>query len=144
MARKRVERRKAERRTTPPMVIQEHCETICKPVDEKLEDIWSDVKSKTPNRVFWIIVSGLAFLSVVILGGMLWSFGGTLSNLDKSVSVTNANLSAVNQSINYNATNIKELKDQVKDNLMVIDKKFEKLDEKIDSFHSNNKKGGKY
>lgn len=144
MAKKQAERRKAERRTTPPMV--KHCETICKPVDEKLDDIWVDVKNKTSNKVFWIISSALAFVSVVLLGGMLWSFKDTLADLNKTTAVTNANLITINQSINSNADNLKELKGQVKDNIQYIERKFEKLDGRIETLHNNGTlkgKGGK-
>jgi len=56
-----------ERRMEPP-----NCSVPCPPLDKKLNDIWSCVKSKTPQKLFYWVVGGLIFFTVVIIGGAQW------------------------------------------------------------------------
>jgi len=63
------------------------CEVPCKPVDEKLTTVWECVKSKVSQKLFFWAFGGLAFFSVVIIGGAQWKIVASISKIDTNVKV---------------------------------------------------------
>jgi hypothetical protein len=51
------------------------CETICKPVDDKLEDLLSNVQSRPSSTVFYLLLTALGSFSLVLLS-FLWGLRG--------------------------------------------------------------------
>jgi len=71
-----------ERRMEPP-----NCTVPCAPLDKKLNDIWTCVKSKTPQRLFYWVVGGLIFFTVVIIGGAQWQIVAKVGVISTDVKV---------------------------------------------------------
>jgi len=130
-------RRIHERRTTPPMA---SCEVICEPVDKKLDAIWDSVKTKTSMKLFYWCIGALAFFSVVLLGGMLWSFKDTLADLKTTAAVNATRISSINDSITRVGGEVKEVQTQVTAQSSSLERKFEKIENKIDYLHNSERR----
>lgn len=79
-----VERRSGlERRSTPPAT----CAVPCQAIDQKLSKIEACVASKTPQRLFYWAVGGIAAFVVLVIGGAQWKMAASISDIDTNVKV---------------------------------------------------------
>ncbi|KXH69836.1 MAG: hypothetical protein AM326_01815 [Candidatus Thorarchaeota archaeon SMTZ-45] len=79
-----VERRSGrERRSVPPAT----CSVPCKPIDDKLHEIELCVRSKTPQRLFYWAVGGIATFVVLVIGGAQWKLVDAIKEIDTNVKV---------------------------------------------------------
>jgi len=81
---KGVERRSGEeRRTVPPAT----CAVPCRAIDDKLTKIENCVKSKTPQKLFYWAVGGIAAFVVLVIGGAQWKMVDSIADIDTNVKV---------------------------------------------------------
>jgi hypothetical protein len=83
-----------ERRQNPPTT----CAVPCKPIDDRLREVMSlmetkfqqlmsCVKSKVSAKLFFWAFGGLAFFTVVVIGGFQWKILDKVSAINTSVQV---------------------------------------------------------
>ncbi len=88
---KGVERRSGtERRTVPPTT----CAVPCKPIDDKLQAIEKCVMSKTPQKLFFWAVGGIAAFVVLVIGGAQWKIVDSVSEIRTDVKVMQVTVEA--------------------------------------------------
>jgi len=91
-----VERRSGkERRTVPPAT----CSVPCKPIDDKLSAIEECVKSKTPQKLFYWAVGGIAAFVVLVIGGAQWKIVEKVNKIDTNVQVMQVTVNATQQGL---------------------------------------------
>lgn len=124
------DRRQHERRTTPPMA----CETICKPVDDKLDEIWEGVKSRPTTLTFYLILSGFGALLIVLLG-FLWSMKGEITTVGNQSLTLLGNVEVVKTQLNANAQTLQTFTTLIDRENQRQDSRIQRLEDRIESLH---------
>ena len=96
------ERRSGEdRRVNPPVT----CTVPCKPMDDKLNSIWNCLKGKVSQTLFLWLMGGMAFFTIVIMGGAQWAMVAKISDIGTDVKVMKVTVDATKDNLsNHMAT----------------------------------------
>ena len=63
------------------------CEVPCKPVDDKLAEIWGGIRSKASIRLVLTLFGIIFGFCVVVLGGFQWQIYEKVSNINTKISI---------------------------------------------------------
>jgi hypothetical protein len=113
------------------------CETICKPVDEKLEDIWKDVKCRPTSKTFYLILGGMGGMIVVFLY-FLWGMKGDMSTAGTQLTSLVGSVEVVKTQLVNSSTNMSTFVNIIDRENQRQDSRIQRLEDRIESFH----KGG--
>lgn len=65
----------------------EKCEVACKPVDDKLAEIWTGVRAKASTRLVLTLFGIIFGFCVIVLGGAQWKIFEKVSDINTKISV---------------------------------------------------------
>jgi len=99
---------------------QYKCETPCKATDKEFGEIWTCLRGKVTQRLFFWVVGALAFFSVVVIGGSLWEIRDDLGLIKTELAVIRAqaqmNEAKWTQELNLLNVRIERLQQEVREN----------------------------
>jgi hypothetical protein len=113
------------------------CETICKPVDAKLDDIWSGVKARPTTLTFYLIISGLGGLCILLLM-FLWTMKGEMGALSNQVTQLIGSVQIVQTQLTHTNENLKLFGGLIDRENQRQDARLERLENKVETLHKLN------
>jgi hypothetical protein len=113
-----------ERRRHPPMT----CTVPCEPIDTKLTAIEKCVKTKTPQKLFYWAVGGIAVFCVIVIGGAQWKMVDDIKDISTDVKVMKVTVDSTQQNLSNQIVRSERLFEEYERRLDVLEHKTYRLE----------------